>query len=81
VSLSAGEGNKAATGARTGKDQPLVQPLGKVPINRKEEAESIVLGVMIFGFFMTGGFDAELSPCAAITAADSVWAASTECTA
>jgi hypothetical protein len=46
-----GPGGSKATPVRK---QPVVQPLGKVPTNSREEAESIVLAVAVFGFFMTG---------------------------
>lgn len=47
---SVGANSKATQASK----QSWVQPLGKVPTNRKEEAESIVLAVAIFGFFTTG---------------------------
>lgn len=31
-----------------------MQPLGKVPTNKKEESESIFWAVAVFGFFLTG---------------------------
>jgi hypothetical protein len=43
------------TASRTGKKQPVIQPLGKAPTNKKEESESVLWGVAVFGLFVTGG--------------------------
>jgi hypothetical protein len=33
----------------------VIQPLGKAPTNKKEESESVLWGVAVFGLFVTGG--------------------------
>lgn len=48
------KGGKIATASRTGKKQPLIQPLGKAVSNKKEEGESVLWGVAVFGLFVTG---------------------------
>lgn len=52
---TSGKGKGALnTASRTGKKQPVIQPLGKAPTNKKEEAESVLWGVAVFGLFVTG---------------------------
>jgi hypothetical protein len=53
-SKRAGSSSSKGGQATKGKKQPLVQPLGKVPTNKKEEGESIFWAIAVFGFFTTG---------------------------
>jgi hypothetical protein len=49
-----GGGTGASGSGGSSKKQPLFQPLGKVPTNRREEGESIFTFVMVAGFLLTG---------------------------